>query len=300
MFSLLILILNLLPKKTHESYWQKCDILDLDLTTSIFDEFQPTHIVHLAARTDTLSSDLEDYIVNTNGTANILQCVKGIPDVQRIIITSSQFVYAPPGIPKSDEEYSPIGAYGVSKVISENLTRVAELSCIWTIVRPTNIWGPWHPRYPKEFWQVLKKRLYVHPGGRPAIRSYGYVMNVVNQMMKILEAPPPIVNRKVYYLGDLPISLLDWVNGFSKAITGKPVRTIPRWLFKMVATAGSMLGAFGIYFPIQLSRYRSMTEDYFSPMEPTIVNFGPPLFSLEDGIKETVDWLKSYWNASLT
>lgn len=287
-------------KKTHEGYWQKCDILDLELTASIFEKFRPTHVIHLAARTDTLSTNLDDYKVNTNGTAIILQCIKNVSGIERIIITSSQFVYGPPGTPKNDEDYNPIGTYGLSKVISEKSTRSAELSCIWTIIRPTNIWGPWHPRYPKEFWLVLKKRLYVHPDGKPAIRSYGYVKNVAAQMLKILEVPPPIVDRKVYYLGDPPISLLDWANGFSMAITGKSVRIVPRGLFKILAITGSILGIFGIKFPIQLSRYRSMTEDYFSPMEPTIMNFGPSLYSLEEGIKETVEWLKSYWDDSIS
>jgi nucleoside-diphosphate-sugar epimerase len=287
-------------KNEHENCWKKCDILDLDLTMSIFKKFQPTHVVHLAARTDTVSSDLDDYKVNVTGTANILHCINNVSNIQRVIITSSQFVYGPPGLPKSDEDYNPIGAYGTSKMISEKLTRSAGLSCIWTIVRPTNIWGPWHPRYPREFWLVLKKRLYVHPGGRSAIRSYGYVRNVIAQMLKVLEASPIIVDKKVYYLGDPPISLLDWVNGFSLAITGKPARTIPRWLFKSLAMVGSMLGVFGIHFPIQLSRYRSMTEDYFSPMEPTFENFGPPPFTLEDGIKETVEWVNCYWNGSFS
>jgi nucleoside-diphosphate-sugar epimerase len=292
--------INLPKKPLHKPYWQKCDILDFDLTMSKFKEFQPTHVVHLAARTDTTSSELDDYKVNTEGTANILQCIKAMPSVQRVIITSSQYVYGPPGIPRYDEDYRPIGAYGVSKVISEQFTKSAGLNCVWTIIRPTNIWGPWHPRYPKEFWLVLKKRLYVHPGGKPAIRSYGYVSNIVYQMMKILEASPALVDKKVYYLGDPPISLLDWVNGFSIAITGGPVRIIPRWLVKALATVGSMLGIFSIRFPIHLSRYRSMTDDYPSPMEPTIVTFGPPPYSLEDGINETVDWLNRYWNGDFS
>jgi len=287
-------------KESHQAYWRKCDILDLELTTGIFNEFRPTHVIHLAARTDTLSDHLDDYEVNTKGTANILQCIKAQTGIQRIIITSSQFVCAPPGTPKNDEDYDPIGAYGKSKVITEKMTRSADLICAWTIIRPTNIWGPWHPRYPKEFWLVLKRGLYVHPGGRPAIRSYGYVKNVVIQMLKILEAPSALVDKKVFYLGDPPLSLIDWVNGFSLAITGKPARIIPRRLFKMLAMIGSALGILDIRFPIQLSRYRSMTEDYLSPMEATIINFGAPDYSLEGGIKETVAWLNKYWNGSFS
>jgi nucleoside-diphosphate-sugar epimerase len=283
-------------KATHTPYWQECDILDFDLTMSSFDKFQPTHIVHLAARTDTLSTNLGDYKVNTDGTINILHCVKATPSVQRVIVTSSQFVFAPPGLPNGDEAYNPIGAYGMSKVLAEKATRSAGLDCVWTITRPTNIWGPWHPRYPQEFWLVLKKGLYFHPSGRSAFRSYGYVMNIVDQMIKILEAPPSLVDKRVYYLGDLPIPLIDWVNGFALAITGKPARIIPRWLLKALAATGTLLDKVGVRFPITLSRYRSMTEDYYSPVERTIRNFGAPPYSLEAGIKETVDWLDLYWN----
>ena len=289
------------PKKAlHMPYWQKCDILDFDLTMSGFEKFQPTHIAHLAACTDTLSNSLDDYKVNTEGTTNILHCIKAIPSPQRVIITSSQFAYAPPGIPKNYEDYNPVGTYGMSKVLSERATRSASLNCVWTITRPTNIWGPWHSRYPREFWLVLKKGLYFHPDGRSAVRSYGYVMNIVYQMMKIFEAPPSLVDKKVYYLGDPPIPLIDWVNGFSLAITGKPARIVPRRLLKALATAGTLLNRVGIHFPITLSRYRSITEDYFSPVEITIKDFGFPPYSLEDGIKETVNWLNLYWNGNFS
>jgi GlcNAc-P-P-Und epimerase len=289
------------PKKAaHRPYWQECDLLDFDLTMSSFKKFQPTHIIHLAARTDTLSTNLDDYQVNTDGTINILHCIKATPSTQRVIVTSSQFVLAPPGLPRNDEDYNPIGAYGKSKMFSEKATRSAGLNCVWTITRPTNIWGPWHPRYPGEFWLVLKKGLYIHPGGKSAIRSYGYVMNIIYQMIKILEASPSLVDKKVYYLGDPPIPLNEWVNGFAQAITGKPARTVPKWLLKALATTGTILNRIGIRFPITLSRYRSMTEDYFSPVETTIRNFGSPPHTLEDGIKETVDWLNLYWDGKFS
>lgn len=285
------------PKRTsHLPYWQQCDILNLDLTRSKFEIFMPTHIIHLAARTDTLSDNLDDYRVNTEGTANILNCILQTPSVERAIITSSQFAFGPPGVPESDEEYRPIGAYGASKVISEKATRTVGLRCCWTITRPTNIWGPWHPRYPHEFWLVLRKRLYIHPGGRSAIRSYGYVKNIVYQMMRILESPRALVDKKVYYLGDNPIPLSEWANGFSLAITGRKARVMPRLLLKVLAGFGSILDGVGVRFPITLSRFRSMTEDFTTPMAATINDFGLPPYSLEQGINETVRWLEQYWN----
>ncbi len=294
--SLLNLDINPPKKASHRIYWQECDILDLERTMEVFEKFKPTHLIHLAARTDVLSSDLCDYRVNTEGTDNILHCIQRTPGFQRVIITSSQFAFAPPGLPAHDEEFNPIGAYGMSKVLSEKATRAAGLNCIWTITRPTNIWGPWHPRYPHEFWLVLRKGMYFHPSGKLTIRSYGYVKNIVYHMLKMLEAHPSAVHEKVYYLGDPPIPLIDWANGFSEAITGRPVRVVPRSLVALLATAGSILAAVGIRFPITRSRYRSMTENYFSPVERTITAFGQPPFSFAQGIQETVDWLNAYWN----
>jgi GlcNAc-P-P-Und epimerase len=284
------------PKRSlHTDYWRDCNILDFEKTIKFFENFQPTLVIHLAARTDTLSNELDDYRINFDGTGIVLRCISLTASVERVIITSTQFVYAPPGLPVSDETYNPIGAYGMSKELSEKATRAAGLSCTWTIIRPTNIWGPWHPRYPKEFWLVLKKGLYFHPGGKPTIRSYGYVKNIIFQIMEIMQAEPAIVNGKVFYVGDPPIPLLDWTDGFSLAITGRHVRIVPRGLVWVLAAIGSLLAKIQIRFPITLSRYRSMTEDYFSPVNKTIDCFGIAPYSLYQGIDETVQWLNAYW-----
>jgi nucleoside-diphosphate-sugar epimerase len=289
------------PKITaHEAYWKECDILDFDRIHRLFEEYQPSHVIHLAARTDTNSNNLDDYKTNIQGTNNILGCIQTTSSIQRVIITSSQFVMAPPGLPKNDTDYNPIGAYGKSKVLTEIATRNAGLNCIWTIIRPTNIWGPWHPRYPREFWLVLKRGFYFHPGGKSSIRSYGYVENIIHQMMRIFDAAPALVDRKVYYVGDPPIQLIDWTNSFSLAITGKPVRIIPRYLLATLATTGSVLTALGIRFPITRSRYRSMTEDYYSPVATTITTFGSPPYSLEAGVHETMKWLNKYWDGKFS
>lgn len=296
-----ILNLDISPpkKQTHIVVWKPCDIMDFNACMDLFQEFQPTHALHLAARTDTDSNELMDYKVNSEGTDTFLRCIKSMPGIKRAVITSTQFVFAPPGLPENDEQFNPIGAYGMTKVLAEKATRAAELDCTWTIIRPTNIWGPWHPRYPKEFWLVLKKGWYLHPGGAPVMRSYGYVKNVVNQTLKIFEAPATAVHAKVFYVGDPPIPLFDWANLFSLAITGKPVRVVPRMVLRMLAVVGSLLRPVGIRFPITLSRYRSMTEDYLSPMEVTLSQFGAPEYSLQEGVEETVTWLKEYWNTSL-
>jgi nucleoside-diphosphate-sugar epimerase len=223
-----------------------------------------------------------------------LEAVKNTPTVARLIVTSTQFVHKSGHLPENDQDFDPYTVYGQSKVITEKLTRSARLDCIWTIVRPTVIWGPWHPQYPNGVWRLIKRRLYYHPGKAPVIRSYGYVGTVAFQLERILHAPSALVNHRVYYLGDLPMNQLDWVNAFSLALTGKPVRVIPRELLHVMAFIGDALSSFGVRFPMYTARFRRMTDDYLIPMEPTIEALGESPYSLQRGVQQTVQWLQCH------
>src|SRR6266576_2667059 len=130
-------------------YWRAGDILDQVATTTAFQEFQPERVLHLAARAecDENTTVESGYRVNTDGTRNVLDAIRATASVERTIVTSTQFVCAPGRLPKNDTDYFPETVYGQSKVITEQLTRAANLPTCWTIVRPTNIWGPWHMRY---------------------------------------------------------------------------------------------------------------------------------------------------------
>jgi GlcNAc-P-P-Und epimerase len=288
----------LAPLKSEQTqYWRPGDILDPAKTTAVFQEFQPERVIHLAARAecDENTTLEEGYRVNIDGTRNVLNAIRATPSVQRAVITSSQFVCAPGRLPTSDIDYFPETVYGQSKVMTEKLTREANLPCCWTIIRPTNIWGPWHMRYRREFWRVVERGLYVHPGRQSVIRCYGYVKNVAYQIQKIFEARRDTVHGKILYLGDRPINLLDYANGFSRALTGHDARVIPRPLMRLVALLGDVPTRLtGEAFLINSSRLRSMTTNYETPMEPTFKLLGESPYTLEDGIKETVEWLRWY------
>ena len=277
----------------HTSLWQHVDMLDADAVRDAVAAFGPTHVVHLAARVDTDSPVLNDYRVNFDGTANLLAALVDAPGLERLVITSTQFVMRPGRLPVGDDDVDPHTAYGESKVLAERLTREADLPCTWTIVRPTNIWGPWHPRYPSEFWKVLEQGRYLHPRGRSPIRCYGYVANVVEQIESILAAAPARVHQRMFYLGDAPAPLEEYVFGFARALTGKPPRTVPYGVLKTIALAGDAAQKVGVRAPLTSSRLHSMTEDYPTPMGPTFAEFGAPSMSLADGIAETVEWLRA-------
>jgi nucleoside-diphosphate-sugar epimerase len=125
------------------------------------------------------------------------------------------------------------------------------------------------------------------------LRSYGYVKNVVDQIFRATELPPEAIHGRVFYLGDEVINLLDWVNAFSRALTGREARVVPRVFVRGLALIGDAVVSAGGRFPIQSSRLRSMTENYITPMEPTFSVFGRPPISLQQGVTETVTWLRT-------
>jgi len=207
------------------------------------------------------------------------------------VFTSTQFVLRPGVVATSDLHFDAHTAYGDSKCMGELLTRASLPTKSWVIVRPTNVWGAWHPRYAQEFWRVLAKGLYVHPSGRQTRRTYGYVGNVVDQMWAALTLAPEQVSGKVFYLGDPPMLLRDWTDAFSQALLGRPVRTVPSGALRALALGGDVGKKLGLRVPLTTSRFHSMTEDYITPTEDSIRALGTSGVSLDEGVRETVEWL---------
>jgi nucleoside-diphosphate-sugar epimerase len=277
---------------SQRSVWRRGDILDpVDLTAAV-QEFAATHVVHLAARADLdESGTVDDYPENIAGVSNMLAAVQASPTVERLINTSTQMVCQPGYWPKHDEDYSPNTVYGESKIVTERLTRAFDLRCPWTIIRPTNIWGPRHPRHSGQFFGLLKRGLYWHPRGRSARRCWGYVGNVAYQILRILELPAEKIDRQTLYVGDAAFDLVDWVNGVSMRLTGRPAKKAPRSFLFSIALAGEAMERMGLKAPLSMLRYKAMTEDYLTPIERTIDLTGPAPYTMDAAIDETLAWL---------
>ena len=277
----------------HLPLWIQGDILNPDRLLDIFREFRPTHVVHMAARTDTYGTELEDYNVNTKGSANVISAIKQSGSVERIIFVSTQYVVGPGPIATSNRDHRPHTVYGQSKCVMETMIYDDASLPPWTIVRPTNIWGSWHPRYSQEFWLVLKKGRYVHPGGKPVRRAYGYVGNIVEQMWQVFKLENALVEGKVFYVGDPVDDIVKWVTAFSLELTGRGPRVAPRFVLRSIAVVGDIAVKMGLRFPLFTTRYRSMTQDYVVDMEPTFRALGKPRYSVEEGARLTSQWLKT-------
>lgn len=279
----------------HEEYWNKGDLLTPSDIEGVILEIEPDIVIHLAARTDTLSDVLDDYVDNTTGTSNLLSALRSNKCLKHLIVASTQYVYKSASIPfpKSDTDFAPYTVYGQSKVITEQLVRESKLNCKWTIVRPTNIWGPWHMRYPVELWKMISKGIYMHPGSKPVIRTYGYVKNICHQIDGIINSPEEVVHENVFYLGDDPIDSYIWLNELSIGLCQKKLKRLPFIVFFMPALFGTVLRKLNIPFPLYNTRLRNMVEDYYAPSNLTVMLFGVRNTSISDNVLETIDWLKN-------
>jgi GlcNAc-P-P-Und epimerase len=279
--------------RAQRSYHVRGDILDACHLTESLLSFEPDIVIHLAARTDEASDDLTDYESNITGTRNVLEATRR-STAQRVIVTSSQAVIGQ-GDPFDDiYAYKPHTAYAQSKVRTEQITRELDLPITWSIIRPVNLWGPWHQRYKQELWKYIQLRLYWHPKGITR-RCYGYIGNVVQQIATLERAPHALVHRRVFYLGDKAIEYHSWTNAFSIALTGHPVRCVRKPLLVPFAKLGDALRAVGVSFPLNSRRLKGMTEDWLSPVTSASNGvFGEAAYSMEAGVQETVAWLRSH------
>jgi nucleoside-diphosphate-sugar epimerase len=275
---------------TQASAWLEGDILDRAGLETALHQTGPTHVVHLAGRVDIRGKTLEDYAANTEGTSNLLAVIQTLPDLRRLVVASTQFVMQPGHLPTSETDYRPHTVYGESKVRVEELTRRSRVP--WVIVRPTTIWGPYDFAYRRHFYWTLDRGLYLHPKGVACFRSLGFVGNVAEQLVTILSAPEHDVVGQTFYLGDPVLNLIEFVDALSEEIAGRPARTVSAGLVRVMAAAGDVLGALRLPTPITTSRYRSMTEDYVVPLEPTLRLTGPPHYSMSEAAEITVRWLR--------
>lgn len=275
--------------------WIKQDLLDREGLIKCLKEISPTVVVHLAAKTDLdESASLDDYAINTDGVANLIDAVEAIDSVKRLIVTSSMLVCEVGYRPKTDDDYCVSTVYGKSKVLTETITRERNPSCIWTIVRPATIWGPYHEGLKNGFFSVIKKGRYLHPGSKSVIKSYGYVGNSVFQIRKLLEADKKLVHKRTFYISDPPMDLRLWVGEVSKALIDKDVRVVPRWVMWVGAIAGDVLLKMGVKgFPLTTFRLKNMTTENIVDVDTVLKVTGDVPITMKQGVLETASWLKS-------
>jgi len=241
-------------------------------------------VFHLAALIGIpFSYDSPDSYVDTNirGTLNILQAARD-NKVEKVLVTSTSEVY---GTAKSIpiEENHPLQAqspYSATKIaadkISESFYRAFGLPV--TIVRPFNTYGPRQSAravIPTIITQLLAGEEEIRLGATHPTRDLVFVKDTVKGFAKIAESNETIgqemniSTQKETSIGDLAKKIIDMINPTARVIQDK-TRVRPN-----NSEVERLLGS--------CQRLKALTGWHSE-------------YSLEDGLRETIDWFRSEQN----
>lgn len=268
---------------------------NIDDVKNFFSSRTFTAIINLAARTDDSSDLLEDYLVNFQGVEHLIKVLEYLDFKGQFVQISSQYVERPKTIYEMNSISPPVNVYGESKLIAEERLKDSSLTS-WVILRPTNVWGTYHPGFPSGFWKVIKSGLYLHPK-KKVIRSYVFVGSLCSQIYQFTKLDPSSIHGKTFYVSDEPIDSFVWVNLFSLGIRGQSARVAPVLLLKIAAIIGDLLVKMNIRFPLTSKRFKSMTTDYSIDLKNTWEVIKKPDFDIEMEVLRTSHWyLENFTN----
>lgn len=275
-----------------QKYTSLVDITNYEKLRNVVISFSPDYIIHLAARTDLNGKSINDYSANTAGVSNLMKIIHELPNLKKLIVTSSMLVCHTGYYPKDQFDYAPNTLYGESKVETERIVWDNKPQCDWAIIRPTSIWGPWFGVPYRNFFDMVISRKYFHIGRKSCTKTYGYVGNAVYQIEQILFHETLNEDQKVFYIGDNPPTNIEiWANEIAAELNYN-IKRVPFWMLKTAAYFGDLLKLFDITFPMTSFRLKNMTTDNIIDLSETY-NIAPnPPYSRIDGIKATLQWLK--------
>jgi nucleoside-diphosphate-sugar epimerase len=278
----------------HADYFTAGSLLDKEQLRAALLSFAPTHIIHMGARTDLDGKVISDYRENTEGVSNLIDCCDSLPTLKRVIFASSRLVCEIGYIPTSYDDYSPTTAYGESKVQGEIIVKsLSPRKWDWCIVRPTSIWGEWFGVPYRNFFDLIKSEKYFHPAGLQVKKSFGYVGNVVYEVLALAQADAEKVAGKCFYVGDYEeIEVGAFASEIARRFGVKRPVEVPQSLLRFAARFGDFLDNFGVKFPLTTFRLNNLITPMPHNFEDLKQVVGKLPYDLDIGIERTVKWMR--------
>lgn len=224
----------------------------------------------------------DSYIdTNVKGTLNIIQAAKDL-NIERVLVTSTSEVYGTAQYIPIDEKHSrqPQSPYSASKIgadcIAESFYRSFNLPV--TIVRPFNTFGPRQSAravIPTIISQLLNGKTEISLGDLTPTRDLLYVKDTANGFVEIAKADSligqdcNIATQSEVSIGDLAHHLIKLLNPSAKIIQDENrLRPEKSEVFRLYGSKE------------KISQHTTWRQQY----------------SLEEGLKETVEWFSSPGN----
>ena len=262
------------------------DILNFDLLRRVVAEHSIDTCFHLAAQAlvqIATRSPLSTFESNIKGTWNIMEACRQVETVQRIVVASSDKAY---GVHEKlpyteDSPLSGLYPYDASKACTDIIARsfFKSYNLPVAVTRNSNIYGGGDMNFGRIVPDTIKsvltgKGLLIRSDGTPE-RDYMFVKDAVNAYLTLAEnLDKKEVKGEPFNFGtETPISVKDLVTKIAQ-VAGKP------------DLKPKILG----------QAKNEIDRQYLSTEKARKILGWKPEYSLDEGLKETIEWYKNYFS----
>jgi CDP-glucose 4,6-dehydratase len=259
------------------------NISDFKTLKNTVNKINPNIVIHLAAQAivgESLKNPPETFETNIQGTWNLMESLRDLPNLERIIIASSDKAYGEhEKLPyQEDYELKAIHPYDISKKITEEIARSYEATYQLpiTITRCGNIFGPFDLQFSRIVPETILSCMQQHPiiirSDGQQERDYVYVKDVVEAYMAIITAPESMIRGQIFNISN-----------------GKILTVIE--LVKLICAE---LDINESQIQIQnTSKYEIKRQFLDLSKIRNDLNWQPQ-YTIESALKETINWYKKY------
>jgi len=292
-----------LARKSSNLQWLKGKNIEIadgsidnpqSLEKAMYDVQMVFHVAGLTA-----ARNAEEFMRgNRDGTQNMLDAaLKFAPNLERFLHVSSLAAVRPSVSPDQPVDEltpsQPITSYGVSKKAAEDAVNLFATKLPITIVRPPAVYGPRETAI-LDFFKAVNKGIVPHIGFDQKQVSLIHGLDLSRGIIEAAESQNTI--GKTYFVSSEEFYTWAHVGEITAKILGKkravPLR-LPHFLVFGVAGLSEFFGRFSAKPPVlNFEKGRDITQPFWiCSVERAKADFGyRQLISLEDGIRQTVDW----------
>ncbi len=254
-------------------------------------------LFHLAALVKAPKPDIFRR-VNVEATENIIRCAQKA-GVKKIIVLSSLAAAGPSfsrPLTESDP-MMPVSMYGESKKeMEEMIARIARPEDSITILRPPAVFGPREEQI-YSFFKMASRGFCPIVGGDGQTRiSMVHVQDVVQGLL--LAAKDTTPGLRSYFVSSERVYTWKEIKDATSLAFGKKLITLPvppsivHAAGTMLETVGSFIGQYPV---MNKDKAREMTLEWTCSVDKIKQELGyKQLFTLDDGIADTVQWYKKH------
>jgi CDP-glucose 4,6-dehydratase len=265
------------------------DVRSQSLLERILGEYEVDTVIHLAAQTIVGIANrnpVSTFKTNIGGTWALLEACRRSPTVKQIVVASSDKAYGEHKQLPYDEEASLMGRhpYDVSKSCADLIAQsyAATYNLPVAITRCGNFYGGgdlnWNRIVPGTIRSVLR-------GQRPVIRSDGKFVRdyfyaedgaAANMLLaERMEAEKNLAGQAFNFSNESQVTVIELVDHILKSM-------------------GSKLEP-----EVRNEAVNEIREQYLSANKARAVLGWKPLFTLDEGMRRTIDWYREFFGAGI-